>query len=209
MCPRRSLAVREKRRLQMIDEAGRLPAGAPLSASVAALPGGRERMPRRFRDVERDTELDEHTDAASGAAKRTGSAVCGSGNGNGAAEASNERDHLPPASAALDTYTLLKVWGVGFFFTLVKCLTLRGLSCAHLREYGNGWRQEGGGASSVWERVGERGRLGGSTPPNKRGCREVSRREDAAMLWTARGAGAFWRHCGCSLTDSMPPPPLT
>jgi hypothetical protein len=86
---KRSAAVREKRRLQVVD----LPTLMSPTSASANHHSTRTRLPKHFKEINEASQADPATAAPPRAPRNE-----------------NQRDHLPPAAPSLDTYTLLKVW---------------------------------------------------------------------------------------------------
>lgn len=95
---KRSLAVREKRRLELID----LPPAAAAAATNAGKAEAGARRPKYFREV----------GGGDGRGEGAAAAARGRGQQQQQQRQAGGREHLPPASSSLDTYTLLKFYSL-------------------------------------------------------------------------------------------------
>ena len=119
---RRSQAVRDKRRLELIDQP---PTAMPLPG-IAGL-GAVARKPKYFREIGGEG-------AEAGAQGEGGGRPQGQQQQQQQQQRVGGREHLPPASSSLDTYTLLK------FYTLTAPIlqsVFRGLQDAEVGGLGD------------------------------------------------------------------------
>ncbi|EFJ46513.1 hypothetical protein VOLCADRAFT_118102 [Volvox carteri f. nagariensis] len=125
---RRTLAMRERLRLQPIPQheapmPSPLPGGRTATASAAAAAGRTaQRLPRHYREAGKTTD-GEAAAANSGGGKTRGSRKTQ----QQMPPAGDLREHFPPASWAVDTYTLMKFYNLDSFLVAA---VLQGLETA-------------------------------------------------------------------------------